>query len=943
MRKTLLLIFILFYFLPDVFSQNLIGITGTVKSSDNIFLSNATVTVLQNNKDSISKTTDEKGRFNFSGINADRVTLKISFVGFSDYVKEFDFKDKIGEQQLGEFLLTPAGKMLENITLESQKIQIKEDTVSYLIDSTMYRKNDNVESLLKKLPGVQVDRDGSVTAQGKQVTKVKVNGKDFFNGDVTTATRELNADMVDRIQIIDDYGDQSAFTGIKDGDPSKTLNIQLRKDKNKGYFGNATAGAGTEQRYIGSLSVNKFNNNQQLSVYGNINNTNANLFNFGSVGGAFGNMANSMARSMGVGRGGGGFASTLGNFGVADGISLNKSLGVNYRDEWGAKVSVYGSYSFSDKQTNTIKTTSQENLFQGNITNFIQQSNNNTISDNHRFSFNLEYKIDSANYLKITPGITYNKNISNVTSDFVNNFKGGIINSDGSMIDNTRSETPNFTGSLLFNHRFRKKGRTLSLNLNSGLSNNEADDAFENLTNFYVPNGLPTERKLIQQIVQDNKNENWGVKTSYTEPLNKKQQLEFNYNYTNQFISNDRRTINTDPVTAVQTLVDSSTNIYTNDYGLNRFGVNFRTTEKKYNYTVGMAVQPATITTNSISGNARFVNNIINYYPVIRFAYNFSRSRALNINYNGSTNQPGNLQLQPVVDKSNPQFITIGNPNLRPEFTSTFSMRYNNFDFIKGNVFFGNITASFTRDKIVNNIKLLRGGVQETRYLNANGFFTILGFYNISKPIQNRKYVFTLGGNITYNNNISFLTNDQNEILRNIGQNWLIAQRFSTDIKIKKWLETNLSVNYSLNSSKYSLQKELNLNTNTWVISNSTKVFLPYDFNISCDLDKTFNSGFAGNVNANSFIINGSLEKAFLNKKNLSVKLQAYDILNQNLGISRSVAATGFTDIRTNRLARYFMISLVYRLNKFFGDQPGMQMGFPGGGGMRMMGGGNNF
>jgi hypothetical protein len=197
--------------------------------------------------------------------------------------------------------------MLQGITLESNKVQIKEDTVSYVVDSTMYRKNDNVEEVLKKLPGVQVDKDGTVTAQGKQVTKVKVNGKEFFGGDVTTATRELNADMVDRIQIIDDYGDQSAFTGIKDGDPSKTLNIQLKKDKNKGYFGTVTAGAGKEQRYLGSVSVNKFNNNQQISLIGNINNTNASTFNFGSFGGgAVGSMIGGMVRSFGIGRGGGG-------------------------------------------------------------------------------------------------------------------------------------------------------------------------------------------------------------------------------------------------------------------------------------------------------------------------------------------------------------------------------------------------------------------------------------------------------------------------------------------------------------------------------------------------------------------------------------------------------------------------------------------------------------
>lgn len=267
-------------------------------------MSHATVMLLnKTTKDSLKVTSQDNGNFRFSNLKADKYAIVVSFIGFDNYVKNLDLSTSSGDVNVDNIVLNPGSNMLGNITLESQKIQIKEDTVSYVVDSTMYRKNDNVEAMLKNLPGVQVDKDGNVTAQGKQVTKVKVNGKEFFNGDVTTATRELNADMVDKIQIIDDYGDQASFTGIKDGDPSKTMNIQLKKDKNKGYFGNQTAGAGTDGRYLGSVSLNRFNNEQQISLLGNLNNTNYNQFNFGSMGGAMGNMMGSMARSMGIGRG----------------------------------------------------------------------------------------------------------------------------------------------------------------------------------------------------------------------------------------------------------------------------------------------------------------------------------------------------------------------------------------------------------------------------------------------------------------------------------------------------------------------------------------------------------------------------------------------------------------------------------------------------------------
>ena len=258
-----------FLFLHSIgLAQNVVQVKGVVKNKEGTVLSNATVVLVNLTLNDSTKTkSNELGVFSFNVVKNSTIKLYYSYIGYTLFVKELDIKDTNEIQSIEDVFLVPNAGMLGNVTVESQKIQIKEDTVSYLIDSTMYRKNDNVESMLKNLPGVQVDKDGTITAQGKQVTKVKVNGKEFFNGDVTTATREINADMVDRIQIIDDYGDQSAFTGIKDGDPTKTMNIQLRKDKNKGYFGNSTVGAGTNDRYLSSLSINKFNNERGKRTY----------------------------------------------------------------------------------------------------------------------------------------------------------------------------------------------------------------------------------------------------------------------------------------------------------------------------------------------------------------------------------------------------------------------------------------------------------------------------------------------------------------------------------------------------------------------------------------------------------------------------------------------------------------------------------------------------
>lgn len=910
------------------FAQKTVSVYGIVKTGDDKLLSGAYVTLRYiGAKDSLKTVSNSKGIFKFPAVRPAKVRITTSYIGYSTLNSYYDYTTEKGELSIVDIVMVPGNKLLENITLESNMVQIKEDTVSYKIDSTMYRANDNVEEVLKKLPGIQVDKSGNVTAQGKQVTKVKVNGKEFFGGDVTTATRELNAEMVDRIQVIDDFGDQAAFTGIKDGDPSKTLNIELKKDRNKGYFGNVSAGAGTEKRYMTSLSVNRFDNARQISVLGNINNTNASTFNFGSMGN-MGSMVGGMVRSMGIGRGGAGVGASFGNFGGSEGIGTTKSIGFNYRDEWSKKVSAYGSYSFSERGTNTIKDITQQNIFQNNITTNIQNTRNYTLSGNHRFSFNIEYRIDSFNYLKFTPSVSYRKSEGNNLTNFTFLGNNGIKNNDGITTDKTRSSSPNFIGSLLFNHRFAKRGRTLSLNLNAGKSSTDATDDYQNLSTYYMQNGSSIDTNLYQLITQDNNNHNYGIRASYVEPINRKQSLEFNYAFNKQVTGNDRENFNVDPVTANKTFIDSLSNIYENVYTTNRFGVNFRVNEKKYNYAIGLGVQPATIQSNSLTAKNSFSQELINYYPVIRFAYNFSRSRSFNVNYNGNSSQPSYSQLQPVYDYSNPQYITVGNPNLRPEFSNTISMRYNNFDFITGNVFFGHLMASLTNDKIVNNTINRGFGVQETQYLNSDGYYTLSGFYNVSKPIMNRKFVFNLGGNITYNNNISFVNSQKNS-----GSNWLVGQRFTVDVKIKKWLETSAGLNYNLNNTKYSLLKEINSNTQAWNLNHSSRFFLPYNFVFMYDVDKTINTGYALNVNSNPLIINSTLEKQFFKKKNASLKLQAIDLLNENTNINRSVTGSAITDTRTNKLGRYFMLSFVFRLNKFTGQAQGGHMMMPPGGG----------
>ena len=611
-----------------------------------------------------------------------------------------------------------------------------------------------------------------------------------------------------------------------------------------------------------------------------------------------------------------------------------------------------GSYSFSTKKNDVVNDIFQEfpNARTADSTQFTKQfstTNNNT--DNHRFDFNIEYNIDSFNYVKFSPGVTFRK-VNDVYGSIANSFYGNnqTINfSNNNDVNN--SQTPNYNGSLLFNHRFHKKGRTLSVNLNGANNFTKGLDKINNTIDYYKLGSYLSTGNTLQDVLQDNNNYNYGLTASFNEQLSKKRGLEFNYSYNKRFVENDKETFNT--AVTPNVLVPSQTNIYDNIYTTNRMGVNFRTTLKKYNYAIGLAVQPATIESNSFTGTKLvFKQNIVNYFPMLRLAYNFSKSKSLSVNYNGNTNQPSFQQSQPVPDVSNPQNIIIGNPDLRPEFSNTLSARYNNFNLISGDVFFGNMSFIYTKDKIANNVvnrlvpvnplnplsnKFL---IRETRYLNTDGFYNLNSFYAISKPLQNRKYVFNIGGMLNYSSFNSFLDN-----IKNKGQNWIVTQRFSIDYKIKKWLETSGGANFTLNESKNSLLTSSNNSIKSWSLTHSSRMFFKHDFNFSYDLTKSLNYGYTANVVTNPFIINATLEKMFLKSKNASVKLQAFDLLNENASVNRSVnsANATITDTRTNRIQRFFLLSLVYRFNKFAGAKagPGM-MQQPGGMGEMRMGGG---
>jgi uncharacterized membrane protein YgcG len=878
--------------------------------------------------DSVTVTSNLKGIYDFPIVTAKNFKITITGLGYQAFTRRYVMDAGTKPVKLDPIKLKVQTNMLNTVTVNAViPITIKEDTIEYKASAYKVREGSPVEDLLKKLPGVSVDANGNVTAHGKQVTKVRVDGKDYFTGDVQTATQNLPADIVESIQVIDDYGDQANLTGIKTGDPDKILNITIQKGKKKGQFGQGTVGAGNEGRYQAKLSANAFNNDQQVSLLGTVNNNNTNAFNLSQAGGSGG-------RS---GRSGGSSSSGGSGVSTANGITDNKSLGLNYRDSWGKKITVYGSYSYADKNTKTTSTSQQQDVFQsGSLINNDNTTDQNH-SINHRFDFNMEYKMDTLNYFKFNPNFSYGSSRDN-NSDIFNNMRNGTT-VNGTEYSLTNSTAPSGGATLLFNHKFHKKGRNLSINAGYSYSNHNQDfnDKYTTVQDSIVS-------PLYQQINTNSNSNKFNLHFSYLEPLGNTTYLEASYSYSYTNTDNNRYNYRIDPVTGTQTYVDSLSTLYNYQFVTNRFGLNLRGVKTKYNYTVGLSAQPATLTGES--HNFHTSTSTFNFVPTARFVYNFEKNHSLTVNYSGNSSQPSFSQLQKQPDYSNPQNVVYGNPNLKPSFSNSINLRYNQFDIASGNSLFTNLSFNTIEDQIVANTAPVVSGTggtvatstkQETHYLNTNGYYSMNGNYSFSKPFDNRKFTVTLNGGGSFNNNVSYI-----EDQRNLGKNWVLNQGAKLRVDIDSVMDTEVSGNYSINTTKYSLPSSINTNAKTWTIGLDGRNYFFYNWILGYNLVQTINQGFSSTVKANPTLLSSYIECQFLKKNIASLRFQAFDLFNENTGISRTVSGNQIIDTRTNRLGRYFMLTFTLRLQKFAGSQQNGGRGggrrgdgFGGGGGRR--------
>jgi hypothetical protein len=888
--------------------------------------------------DSVMTSTDNNGYFTLSNVKGTTFKITLTSITYDTVYYNGQFEAGKTSLLLPPFTLKMRSNLLADVDLRLQaQIVVKEDTLEYDAKNLKLREGAVAEDALKRLDGVEVDKDGNVTARGEAVTRVRVNGKDYFGGDLKAATKNLPAEIIEKLQIIDDYGDMANITGIRTGDPERILNIQIDPRFNRGEFGNFKAGGGTEDRYQASATMSIKRNNLELGFMGNVNNVNAQMFDFNVQGGG--------ARRGGGGGGGMGGGGMGGFGGGGSGLTNTNSFGVNYRQDVNENLTMYGDYSYG--YTNNATLSNNINNYIAEQLEEIRRNESGARSYSHRFSYNVEYKPTDVDYFKLTPTLRIQdrRNTGLIGSD---NSLNGVLENRTNTNSFSNNLAPNYGVSGLYNRRLSDNGRNLFFNFSANTSSTEQDEERIQETSFVNPQ--EDQEVYIRSLVDlQNKSFNGGASVAYTEPLSQFMNWEFSYDY-NISNYNNRRFDNALDLAGQQIEDDEifiGNRIFDYSFQTHRFGTNLRYRSDKIIYSIGASVQPSLLSGDASIQDQTFNvhRKALNFAPIARFEYKFSRTKNLTFNYSGRSNEPSFSQLQPFTDYSNRNSPVTGNPDLNPEFRHEVRLNFNNFDQVTGRQFMVGMSGNTVQDRIVSNRSVRLdpqlGVINETSYLNTDGYYQGNLYYNYAYPLFNKTFVPSYGGFSRYENGVSFNQDKKIE-----SQNFMIAQTIRMRYIPTEKLELSPGITYSYNNTQNSNMGNRgtgNTEITQWQLTFNGSVNITPTFIFGGDLAKTTNNGYSAVVGSNPFIINAYLEKQFLKGRTGSIRFQAYDLLNEQVNVSRTITENMINDSRTNRLARYFMLTLSYRFNTMVGGNSSNnergQFG-PGGQGRMNMGGG---
>jgi len=871
---------------------------------------------------------DSSGNFSFKQVPQGKYLLSSSYVGYTTIWKDVDIKDAT-EMNLGNVAMTDITSM-SNVTVTAKRapVVMNGDTVEFNTENFKTKPNAVVEDLLKKLPGVTVDADGTVRVNGQRINKVYVNGKEFFTGDPKMATKNLDADAIDKVQVFDKKSDKAEFTGIDDGNSQKAINLKLKKDRNKSLFGRATAGAGENGRYDAQANINKFNGDQQMSFIGMANNVNKQGFSIGDV---F-NFTGELSRGM---RNGGSITIRTDNDEIGNGLPVagisqtqpgvanTIAGGLNYNDSWNKKTDLNASMVATDMHLDAQQLITRDYLLPGNNYRYTSAVNSTTDTRQQRFNTTFEQKLDSFTSLKIVPSLAFQQRNSDSHNDYVSVNDANIKLNEGYNYNTSKSEGYLFNTSMLLRKRFKKKGRTISMQYDGRFNNSTQNSTLNTKNTFFDAAGLPSQDTILNQTAHTEGNTaNNGLDVTYTEPIGKRSLFELSSFVNLSSGKSNKQTYDFDAASGKHDIQNALlSNDFTSNYTYYGGGINFRTNRANYNYTIGASLQQAQLKSVNNSSDYTIKQQFTDVLPNAAMEYKFSKYKNVRFNYNTSTTQPTTAQLQPLLNVSDPLNIVAGNPELKRSYTHNVSINYFAADPATQKNFFAFLTGGVVKDAIIYADEIQSNGARTTAPINVNGTGYAYGSVNWGFPIRKIKSRFEIGADINYNRNISFINQQQNNI-NNVSFNPKVAYSYSKDDVISVRLDAVVRIN----KATYSLQEQLNTNYLTQVYELELVNYAWWGLVLVNNFNYTVKTGRAEGFNTKVPFWNISLAKQFLKNKRAEIRFSVNDLLNRNTGISRTSNQNYIEDNRYNVLKRYCMVSFTYNLNKSGNKASGPQI-----------------
>ena len=877
---------------------------------------------------------NEKGYFSLPRVKAGKYVLKVSYIGFKNKLIPLQLTASAPNKNVGTVKLETDAIMLAEavVVAEAPQVQIVEDTVAF--NSSAYRTPEGamLEELVKKLPGAEVDDDGNVKINGKEISKIMVDGKEFFGGDVQTGLKNLPVDMIEKLKTYDKKSDLARITGIDDGEEETVLDLTVKKGMNQGWFGNVDVAGGTEKRYMGRAMVNYFYDKTQVSLIAGANNVN----------------------DQGFSAGGGGPRWRRNN-----GLTAKKMIGINFATQTD-KIELGGSarYNYSDGDIASVGST-ENFLTSGN-----SYSNSNTLSRNRnkRFSadFRMEWRPDTMTNIIFRPDFSYGKtdNLSSSESGTFNDDPYNLVENpnDYLNLDNLAQNDPlrevrvnainsgtlndnkdiSANATLQVNRKLNSKGRNITFRGRFSYGDSESNQFTESMTNYFLlQNYLGGDSVLIrnQYINTPTKNYNYRLQLTYSEPIARATFLQFSYQFQYKYSESDKSTFDLQPFSDwglgatlpdgyEENEIDSLGKYAEYRYYNHDASVALRFIREKYQLSAGMSFQPQHTILSYKRGDYMIdtTRNVFNFAPNIDFRYRFSKVSQLRFTYRGRSSQPSMENLLPIVDNSNPQNIRIGNPGLKPAFTHTMRFFYNTYDADKQRNIIAHANFSATQNSISNSrIYNEDTGGWTTTPKNINGNWNAFGMFGLNTALKNKKFTISTFSNASYVNNVAYLTDSQTRVEnKNTTTNLTLNERLNGTYR-NDWFEFGLNGTLSYSIEKDKLTPDNNQQPYTFSYGATTTVSMPWSMSLSTNIANQSRRGYRdASMNRNELIWNAQLSQTFL-KGAATISFEMYDILRQQSNITRSLTADGRSVYEYNGVNSYCMLHFIYRLNIFGG------------------------